>query len=94
MAKSFLWPLLGRVGASRFSKKRRRSVSCSIVGRMLLERKNSIFDCIKRSCKIAIGGDVVCHVLSWFDTMGGNAVGLGWRQMGWHWVDRGQSCKV
>jgi hypothetical protein len=82
-AWSLLWALLGHVGVSRFSKNRRRRVSCSIVGRMLcLERKSSIFECIKRSCNFAVGGDKVHHVLGWFDTMGGWVGGLSRRQMG------------
>ena len=83
MAWSLLGALLGPVGVSRFSNKSgRRSVSCSVVGRMLLERYGSICECIKRSCNVAVGGNIDRHVLCWFDTMGGWAVGLSWRQMG------------
>ena len=94
IAWSFVDALLGREGVSRISNNRRRSVSCSNVdGRVLLDGENSIFECIKWSCKIAVGGDVVRHVFRRFDTVGGGGVGLGWRRTGGRWVGHGECCK-
>ena len=60
---------------------------------MHLGRKNSIFDRVKRSWIVAVGGDVVRHVLRRLHTMGGGRVGLGCRRTGGRWVGHGECCK-
>ena len=92
MARSGLRALLWQVIDNSVS-----GVECvrlSRVDGMRVRRENSIFDGVDRSSKIASGGDIIGHVLGWFDAMGGRGGGLSWRRTDELRRGHGECCKM